>query len=1489
VSKTTRFAIALAICALAAHGWAAETRSVRFEQISREEGLSQSFVYSIAQDDAGFMWFGTQEGLNRFDGYEFRVFTHDPNDPTSLADQAIRRVFVDSFGALWIGTDTGGLSRYDSATESFETYRHDPADPASLGDDRVRYIYEDSTGSIWVGTDGSGLDRFDRDTGTFEHFRHDASDSSSLSGENVWSIVEDGDAALWVATDAGLNRLDRRTGAFEHFIHDPDDPVSISDDQLRALFVDADGQLWVGTESGGLNRYDAATSAFERFLHSPDDPGTLSANRVNVIFQDDGGVLWTGTVNGLNAWNPVTRSFSRYRSNPDNRYSLSHDNVLSLFQDRSGVLWVGTYDGLSKWNHTSRSMLHYRKNGSDDGASLNENTITSFAEDRAGNIWVATFGGGLNVLDRDGNRFSHVRHDPGNESSLSSDHVMTVYVDSEGVLWAGTRASGLNRYDAATGAFERFRHDPDDASSISHDGVTYILEDSRGDMWVATFGGGLNRFDRRTRQFTRFQHDPDDPQSLSNDRVLVLFEDSSGILWVGTYGGGLNRLDPASGRFTAYTADERRSDGLSGGMIFMITEDAHGDLWIGAKSAGLNRWRRADRETGNASFQRFSELDGLPSNTIYSGIWDDDGLLWMSTSRGVSVLDTGTLEFRNYDTSHGLQGDEFNLAAGLRASDGRIFFGGLNGFNAFDPARLNGNRVPPKIAITQFLSLNTPVDLGAIRADGAGVELKHDQDVISFEFAALDFAAPRKNRYRYRLEGIEDDWIEAGTNRQVTYTNLPAGRYSFHVQARNNDGILSDMDATLSFRMKPAPWKTWWAYSIYAAALFALGFVVIHVNETRTTRAAQFKHASELQLIQERLNEAQRIAGIGNWDWDIADNELWWSDEIYRLFHLDGESFGATYEAFLEHVHPDDRETLNNAVQRALYNSEPYSIDHRIVLADGSERTVHERAEVFFDDDGKPVRMAGTIHDITDRKQAENLIRHRADFQALLAELSSAMVNALPENIEQQLQDALEIVGAHFDLDSISIQWIAEQREFMRSYHRWTRMDSKQRQPTVGPEDVPWIAENLARGNTIIVNDVEDMPPEASKDQITLRKRGTRSLLDIPLMVDDSLEGSCVFSMVREKREWTAETITELKLIAEKLSGAVARAQAFAEIENLSNQLKEENLYLREEVRLAHGFDEIVGEDASLRRCLQAVEKVAPTDVTVLLLGETGTGKELFARAIHKLSARRDGPMISVNCPTLPANLIESELFGHEKGAFTGAEKQRRGRFEVAEGGTLFLDEIGELPLELQAKLLRVLQTGEFERLGGTRTLRANVRLIAATNRNLPESIERGEFRSDLYYRISSFPVSLPALRERKADIPLLAEHFVHKHSVRLGRDVRAISSKMIKELTNYSWPGNVRELESIIERALISANGREVLDLPGPLSTIAAGPYYPPATPADDATDLHSVERSHIIAVLDQTKWKISGPDGAASVLGMPSSTLRSKMKKLGIRRKTR
>ncbi|MGB5257765.1 MAG: sigma 54-interacting transcriptional regulator, partial [Woeseiaceae bacterium] len=440
----------------------------------------------------------------------------------------------------------------------------------------------------------------------------------------------------------------------------------------------------------------------------------------------------------------------------------------------------------------------------------------------------------------------------------------------------------------------------------------------------------------------------------------------------------------------------------------------------------------------------------------------------------------------------------------------------------------------------------------------------------------------------------------------------------------------------------------------------------------------------------------------------------------------------------------------------------------------------------------------------------------------------------------------------------------------------------------VSMDQFPVFGKELMAHRPVRIDDVDRMPDEAGVDRVNLQRYEPKSFLALPMVVGGDTVGGMTCGRLAEQKAWSDQDVEDLTVFAELFANFVLRLKSRRALDNAMGQLKEakerleaENVYLRNEIELTHGFDEIVGRSDAVLHSLQLVEQVAPTKTPVLILGETGTGKELIARAIHELSERCDRPLVKVNCAALPANLIESELFGHEKGAFTGADGAKRGRFDLAHGSTLFLDEIGEIPLELQAKLLRVLQEGEFDRLGGSKTIKVDARLIVATNRDLAESVRDGQFRSDLYYRINTFPITLPPLRDRGKDIDMLAQHFVRVHAPRLGREVKEISADMMQQLRRYTWPGNVRELEGVVQRALISSVG-PVLNLAAPL----APPQEIEAPAQAPVSDLKLIEREHIVAVLEDARWKISGSAGAAARLGIPPSTLRSKMKKLSISR---
>ncbi|MGM0489840.1 MAG: sigma 54-interacting transcriptional regulator [Planctomycetota bacterium] len=606
------------------------------------------------------------------------------------------------------------------------------------------------------------------------------------------------------------------------------------------------------------------------------------------------------------------------------------------------------------------------------------------------------------------------------------------------------------------------------------------------------------------------------------------------------------------------------------------------------------------------------------------------------------------------------------------------------------------------------------------------------------------------------------------------------------------------------------------------------------------------------RLTEATLAEAQRIAHVGNWDWDIESNVLCWSDEVYRIFGLEPGQFGATYEAFLNAVHPEDRGLVKRSVDDALNRCIPYGIDHRVVRPDGSERIVHERAEVTFSETGKPIRMLGTIQDITERKRAELALE--ASEATLTAIFQSAPVAMLlmdrDRRVERMNRVAEELVGAETK-ESEGVAF----GNILRCVHALEKAE--------GCGCSSFCSRCLVRS---IVQDTFDAG------------RGYRNV-DFTTTVDRDggplathLRVSAAPIELRDARK----VLVCMEDITGRKQAELDLQQAFTEIESLKDKLQRENICLREEIQLRYEHEEIVGSSAPIKAVMAQVEQVADTPAAVLLQGETGTGKELFARAIHKLSPRRDAAMVTVNCAALPATLMESELFGREAGAYTGALSKQIGRFEMADGSTLFLDEVGELSMELQAKLLRILQENTFERLGSSETISVDVRIIAATNHNLRQGIQNGTFREDLFHRLNVFPIAIPPLRERTEDIPLLVWAFVKELGARMGKAVDTIPRKVMQDMRSYPWPGNVRELRNVIERSMILTKGSTLqVDVPSISGSSAAKPMT-----------LAEVEKQHILDVLNKTGWRIRGKNGAAEILGLKPTTLESKMTKRGIER---
>jgi len=817
------------------------------QHLSLEQGLSQSIIEAIHQDGRGFLWFATENGLNRWDGDRFTVFRSVAGDARSLSYNDVKCLAEDRDGALWVGTFEGGLNRFDPATGLVTRYRHDPADGASLPANIVRAVREDRDGRIWVGTQGGGLARLDPRTGRFERFRHDPGDPASLAHDDVRALLLDAGGTLWVGTfGGGLDRFDPARRAFVHVPADAGPGAELVD----ALLEDRSGTLWAGTFGGGLLVLERGGGR----LSPRPRAAALPGSRVKAIAEDHEGLLWVATDGaGLARYDRKTESVEVLAHDAADPRSLATDRVWSLFEDRSKVLWIGTYGGGLNALDLGKKRFRTVRHDPRDPSSLGHDIVWSFHEDADGTVWVGTDSAGLQRWDRRGNSFRGYRHDPRDGATLANDTVRAVLGDATGSLWVATNGGGLDRLDRATGRFEHHRHDPRDPGSLAHDELRTVYEDRSGTLWVGTYGGGLDRLERETGRFVHHRHDPADPASLSNDFVRCVLEDSAGALWVGTQGGGLNRLDRATGRFTRWRADLADPGSLSNDYVFALHEDRAGDLWIGTYGGGLNR---LDRATGR--FARLTTREGLSSDSVYGILEDERGRLWISTNRGITELDPLSGTAHAWDESDGLQSDEFNGGAFHRTARGEMLFGGIRGFNAFFPSEIAVRTDPAPVVLTELLLANRPVPAG--RPDSGRVllprfvgyvdevVLSHDDDVVSLEFAALHFTAPRKLRYVYRLDGFDRDWIPAASDRRVaTYTGLAPGSYLFRVKAANPDGVWGERETRLRIVVTPPFWGTWWFRAAAVLALSALAAVLLRRRLRTAGLVAAMRAAHDAQ------------------------------------------------------------------------------------------------------------------------------------------------------------------------------------------------------------------------------------------------------------------------------------------------------------------------------------------------------------------------------------------------------------------------------------------------------------------------------------------------------------------------------------------------------------------------------------------------------------------------------------------------------------------
>jgi diguanylate cyclase (GGDEF)-like protein len=833
-----------------------------FARLGGEQGLSHGEVTSIMQDGSGFLWFGTEDGLDRFDGYELRHFIHARADAGTLPNNWVSSLARDAAGRLWIGSDGGGV-----VWRNDESSRFQAADTlaGALKTDReakVRALHVDRQGRLWVAARDGGVELIDFNGARVTRFRHHSDDPASLSDDSVYAIAEDGSGRIWIGTATGLdlvNPVARRIERLGPRLQAAGAPQNAAI-KVNTLFADAHGNVWVGMDFG-LARVNLASGAYTLLRHDDRQSNTLPNGRVTALLEDRDGRLWVGTSAGLALLNRGTDSFWTVRHDPANPSSLPDSYVTSLYEDSGGLLWIGTKSGgAARWNPRSWSFGHHRFG--EEGAD----GVTAFAVDRKSMLWVGSFGAGAASIDPATGAIHRYRTGT-SALALHDDTVMAIVTDDQDRVWFGTMSHGIERLDPALREIKNFTYSTGDPKSLPAAGVMSLLRDTRGRIWVGTYGGGLARIDPDSDAVVRYEHGHADQKGLAGDRATALAEGGDGLIWIGTDGSGLDVLDPATGRFAHFVHDAGNPNSLSANAVFAVHVDERGTVWVGTRGGGLDRVVGAPFARSPPRFENLSENDGLPNSTVYGIESDAGGRLWVSTNVGLAAIDPAAKSIRGFRRSHGLQGDEFNFGAHYRAPDGTLYFGGSNGYNAFQPEHLLLNDRPPHVVITDISVLNKRVTPTPERL--RKLDLGFRDAIVTFEFAALDFTDPAANRYAYRLEGFDRDWVTAGTGRRATYTNLDGGNYVFRVRAANNDGLWNETPVSIQLHVAPQPWATWWARGAYAAILFAVVYLVWLAQHKRVVREAAYAKRLEREVESRTLELAER-----NRDMEFANEQL---------------------------------------------------------------------------------------------------------------------------------------------------------------------------------------------------------------------------------------------------------------------------------------------------------------------------------------------------------------------------------------------------------------------------------------------------------------------------------------------------------------------------------------------------------------------------------------------------------------------------------------
>lgn len=818
-----------------------------FSQFTTKDGLSSNSINSVIQDQKGFLWIGTEDGLNRFDGYSFKVYRNKRGDNSSLSNNFIWSLCEDKDGMIWIGTDGGGINGFDPVTEKFVRFVYDEKDDNSLSSDIVQNVFVDSKNNLWTSTWGGGLNLYERGTNSFKRYKHNPGNEMSIGSDKIFFVFEDSKSRIWIGTeDGGLNLFDDKSQSFIRFKHNPLDNKSISFDNVTSMLELNDGSYLISTSGGGINQFFFEHNKFVRL-------NTGEFKNIWKISLDRNNDIWAGssTGEGICIIASDFNDFTVLKTNKAIPSTISSNDIRTFYEDKTGVLWIGTVaGGLNKIDRKPKMFFQINESNS----NLSDNFVFALEADNKKNIWIGTYNKGLVKYNLNNQSFVTYPSSVHKRGGLYGQIVRYIFNDSKNNLWIATYYGEVNKFDPISNKFNYINLDRKN-NNPSSNLVRFIYEDSEGLIWFGAIGGGgLTSFDPAKNDFT-FYSSADGNSSLSGDDITSICEDKNGNLWFGTYSFGLNKYDKKTSTFSNYLREENNVSSLPDNIVTDILRDSEGNLWIGTYSGGLCRYNYDSND-----FEIFSEENGFASNSVYGILEDDRKNLWLSTSRGITKFNHKSGSVKNFDDADGVQKPEFNPSARLKTGSGHMYFGGTNGITYFHPDSVYENNYKTNVSLTSIKLFNEEMVLPRSISYTDTITLNYDENILSFEFASLDFTSSEKNLYAYILEGLDKDWVDSGNRRFVNYTHIPPGEYNFKVKGTNSSGIWSESVAQVTLIIYPPFWMTWWFRGLLIALFFSIGPVIYYRRVNHLKKESQKQIDFTKQLIQSQEEERKRIA-----------------------------------------------------------------------------------------------------------------------------------------------------------------------------------------------------------------------------------------------------------------------------------------------------------------------------------------------------------------------------------------------------------------------------------------------------------------------------------------------------------------------------------------------------------------------------------------------------------------------------------------------------